>query len=75
MTSPPFLDVVQYAQDNWLRCWFNGVDAKLIQNKITMSKTVESWSEVMSEVFENFIVLQSRSVGLRLKWAKLNTVN
>lgn len=51
ITSPPFLDVVQYAQDNWLRCWFNGVDAKQIQNKITMSKTVESWSKVMSEVF------------------------
>lgn len=51
ITSPPFLDVVQYAQDNWLRCWFNGVDAKQIQNKITMSKTVETWSEVMSEVF------------------------
>ena len=27
VTSPPFLDVVQYAADNWLRCWFNGLDA------------------------------------------------
>ena len=26
VTSPPFLDVVQYAKDNWLRAWFNGVD-------------------------------------------------
>ncbi len=24
VTSPPFLDVVDYAQDNWLRCWFAG---------------------------------------------------
>ncbi len=23
VTSPPFLDIVQYADDNWLRCWFN----------------------------------------------------
>src|SRR5688500_6027749 len=22
VTSPPFLDVVQYVKDNWLRCWF-----------------------------------------------------
>ena len=24
VTSPPFLDVVDYAGDNWLRCWFAG---------------------------------------------------
>jgi hypothetical protein len=27
VTSPPFLDVVQYADDNWLRCWFAGIEA------------------------------------------------
>lgn len=52
VTSPPFLDVVQYAQDNWLRCWFNGIDAIEIQKKITMSKTVGNWSKEMSEVFK-----------------------
>jgi len=52
ITSPPFLDVVQYAQDNWLRCWFNGIDAKEIENKITMAKTVEKWSEIMTSVFK-----------------------
>jgi hypothetical protein len=26
VTSPPFLDVVDYQTDNWLRCWFNGID-------------------------------------------------
>src|SRR5690606_39082836 len=41
VTSPPFLDVVQYAADNWLRCWFNNIDVKNIENKITMSKTIE----------------------------------
>src|SRR5439155_15229923 len=25
VTSPPFLDVVDYASDNWLRCWFIGI--------------------------------------------------
>ncbi len=51
ITSPPFLDVVQYAQDNWLRCWFNGIDAKDTEKQITMAKTVEKWSEIMSDVF------------------------
>jgi hypothetical protein len=26
VTSPPFLDIVDYAADNWLRCWFLGID-------------------------------------------------
>jgi DNA modification methylase len=52
VTSPPFLDIVQYAQDNWLRCWFNGIDAKEVQSNTTMSKTVSAWSEVMLEVFK-----------------------
>jgi hypothetical protein len=26
VTSPPFLDVVQYGEDNWLRTWFAGID-------------------------------------------------
>jgi hypothetical protein len=51
VTSPPFLDVVQYDKDNWLRCWFNRLDAKSIGARITMSKTVEGWSRVMLDVF------------------------
>ncbi|MGH9948123.1 MAG: DNA methyltransferase [Pyrinomonadaceae bacterium] len=52
VTSPPFLDIVQYAQDNWLRCWFNGFDAKKIESGITMSKKVDDWTKVMRDVFK-----------------------
>jgi len=51
VTSPPFLDVVDYVQDNWLRCWFNDLDAKDIAKNITMSRTLEEWSAVMFGVF------------------------
>lgn len=51
VTSPPFLDIVQYAHDNWLRCWFNGIDEKEIAKKITTAKSVEEWSTVMGQVF------------------------
>lgn len=51
VTSPPFLDVVQYARDNWLRCWFNGIDAAEIHEKITMSRTIEHWTSTMGRVF------------------------
>jgi len=51
VTSPPFLDVVQYARDNWLRCWFNGLDSDNIAAHITMSRTVEEWEARMGCVF------------------------
>ncbi|HHV82799.1 MAG TPA: site-specific DNA-methyltransferase [Tepidanaerobacter syntrophicus] len=51
VTSPPFLDVVQYDSDNWLRCWFNSIDAKKVANTITMSKNIQEWSCVIEEVF------------------------
>lgn len=54
VTSPPFLDIVQYSQDNWLRCWFNGIDDKEIAKKITMAKTLEQWSNVMGDAFKEF---------------------
>jgi hypothetical protein len=49
VTSPPFLDVVDYAGDNWLRCWFLGLDAKSIQ--LTVPKKLESWQAEMTAVF------------------------
>ncbi len=51
VTSPPFLDVVQYTSDNWLRCLFNNIDAEDIDKKITMARTTEKWAEVMQDVF------------------------
>jgi DNA modification methylase len=50
VTSPPFLDIVQYKDDNWLRCWFNGIDAEAVGKNITMAKTLELWSSEMKKV-------------------------
>ncbi|MBI1752689.1 MAG: site-specific DNA-methyltransferase [Acidobacteria bacterium] len=51
VTSPPFLDVVDYAGDNWLRCWFTGLDAETIGRGISTPRTVEAWSGTMAAVF------------------------
>ncbi|MGB8308612.1 MAG: DNA methyltransferase [Methanoregula sp.] len=51
VTSPPFLDVVQYQDDNWLRCWFCGLDEDAIGNTITMARTIKDWEAVMAAVF------------------------
>lgn len=51
VTSPPFLDIVQYSTDNWLRCWFNGIPAADMDEKITCLSRVRDWADVMKEVF------------------------
>jgi hypothetical protein len=49
VTSPPFLNVVDYATDNWLRCWFCGIDAKSV--KLTVPRKIEDWQAAMTDVF------------------------
>ena len=48
VTSPPFLDVVNYASDNWLRCWFCGIEAESVP--ITMARTLDTWRSVVTDV-------------------------
>ena len=48
VTSPPFLDIVQYASDNWLRCWFAGIDPEAVA--IDMHGTEESWTRMVASV-------------------------
>ncbi|MBO4646745.1 MAG: site-specific DNA-methyltransferase [Lentisphaeria bacterium] len=49
VTSPPFLDVVDYKQDNWLRNWFASIDGDSL--KITIERTPEGWQRAMTRVF------------------------
>ncbi len=51
VTSPPFLDVVQYAKDNWLRCWFNEIDVSFLDKKLTVVKSILEWRSNMQNVF------------------------
>jgi len=57
VTSPPFLNVVDYAGDNWLRCWFIGTDPGSVN--ITVARKLEEWQQAMTDVFrELFRVLR-----------------
>ncbi len=46
VTSPPFLDVVNYSDDHWLRCWFLCFDSKKI--KITRLRNVSEWQRFVA---------------------------
>lgn len=47
VTSPPFLDVVQYADDNWLRSWFAGIDAANVA--IAHHRTGAGWQTMVRD--------------------------
>jgi hypothetical protein len=53
VTSPPFLDVVDYASDNWLRCWFCGIDPKAVA--ITIARQPEAWHDAMRDIFAELL--------------------
>ncbi|MCX7869258.1 MAG: DNA methyltransferase, partial [Terrimicrobiaceae bacterium] len=41
LTSPPFLDTVNYLDDNWLRMWFCGIEAR--REDVWMIGKLASW--------------------------------
>lgn len=45
VTSPPFLTEVDYKLDNWLRCWFAGIDPSEIP--MSLLSGVPDWQEMM----------------------------
>ncbi|RPI00867.1 MAG: site-specific DNA-methyltransferase [Ignavibacteriae bacterium] len=51
VTSPPFLDAVDYVEENWLRCWFNNLDPAEAAKAIPISRSLDEWSAVMFGVF------------------------
>ena len=61
VTSPPFLNIVQYSNDNWLRCWFNSISTEKIQKKVTMAKTSKEWEKKMESVFHELFRISKNS--------------
>src|SRR6202044_3118404 len=49
VTSPPFLDIVDYEGDNWLRCWFAHIDPRTV--KIDRHRGVADWEAFVRRVF------------------------
>jgi hypothetical protein len=64
VTSPPFLDIVQYREDNWLRCWFNGLESDTIGRTITMARSVEKWAVVMKDVLSELYRITAPGGGV-----------
>ena len=52
VTSPPFLDVVNYEGDNWLRCWFAGIDPACVP--IDRHRDIVAWGSFVRRAFQEF---------------------
>ena len=70
VTSPPFLAIVQYAIDNWLRCWFMDVDAASVP--ITMAKNVAAWRQEMEPVFVELLRVLSPGGHIAFEVGEVN---
>ena len=72
VTSPPFLNIVQYGQDNWLRCWFNGLDAESISKQIVMAKTTNEWSDFIENVFRELFRITKKNGHIAFEVGEVN---
>ncbi len=53
LTSPPYLDVVNYARQNWIRAWFMKQDPETISSDLDDNLTLAEWLEfIESTVWE-----------------------
>ncbi|MDH5655061.1 MAG: site-specific DNA-methyltransferase [Spirochaetia bacterium] len=50
VTSPPFLDKVNYVLDNWMRAWFLDVEEELKKIRLSILSNPEDWTDFMKDV-------------------------
>ncbi len=50
VTSPPFLDIVDYRADNWMRCWFAGIDPDAVG--ITQTGSLDTWKALVRQALD-----------------------
>ncbi len=50
VTSPPFLDKVNYRADNWLRAWFLHLEEELNHSPLLITADAKEWGIFMADV-------------------------
>jgi hypothetical protein len=59
ITSPPYLDITDYHEDQWLRLWFLGGPAKPVKGQGTddRHRRVEAYWQFLSEAWKGIVPL------------------
>ncbi|HNL69894.1 MAG TPA: site-specific DNA-methyltransferase [Leptospiraceae bacterium] len=59
VTSPPFLDKVDYISDNWMRSWFLGLESVTSSIELSVMNSLSEWEDFMrATLFEMGRVLR-----------------
>lgn len=65
VTSPPFLDKVDYLLDNWLEFWFSGISPKSCSANLVMCRSLVEWRAFISDVMKEMLrVLKPRACAV-----------
>ena len=66
ITSPPYLDITDYHEDQWLRLWFLGGAPKPItgQGKDDRHRRVEAYWQFLSEAWKGVVPLLQESAQI-----------
>lgn len=55
VTSPPFLDKVDYVTDNWMRAWFLGVEEDVEGAGLSILSSLDDWAVFMKDVLQEML--------------------
>ncbi len=55
VTSPPFLDKVDYLADNWLEFWFMDIDPADFRDRLIMCRSLEEWRVFIRDVLSEML--------------------
>ncbi len=76
ITSPPYLDITDYHEDQWLRLWFLGGAAKPIsgQGKDDRHRRVEAYWQFLQEAWKGIVPLlqDSAQIVIRIGGTRLD---
>jgi DNA modification methylase len=77
VTSPPFLNLVQYAKDNWLRCWFNNIDISKIEARIFIASNIDKWRYFIKTVLQQLYIVTKKGgyVAFEVGEVRNGTIN
>lgn len=65
VTSPPFLDKVDYLADNWLEFWFSNIDQRRFSSKLIMCRSLDEWAVFIGDVLKDMLrVLKPRGYAV-----------
>ena len=71
VTSPPFLNIVNYKTDNWMRCWFAGIDPDAVG--ITQTGSLDAWKGLVRGALDNTATISRRGAAFAFEVGEIRS--